>query len=197
MRGRRGGKADADERERALRLLRGRLREADQAIAAPDDLLDHLREPRPQPRAPARWRGWLTPATVTACLVVAAICASFFAGVLFQQRRSPAPAAPYSGSGTTIVVYNAEKACQSLRTIECGLSIVQNPHAAYTAANIIARVWHGDRLWADCVISDGAKVSDEAGVSSPRWYHVALPDGTIGWLAGVRTRNTTEVPRCP
>lgn len=198
MKGRsaRKAKADAAEREDALRLLRGRLREADLAITVPDDLLAQTREPRPRPPARARWRAWLTPVAVTGFLVAAAAAASFFAGVLFQQHQHPAPAAPYSGSGTVIAVYNAETACRPLRTIECALSVVKDPHVGLTSTNVVARVWHGDRLWADCVISDGQRVHDEAGVSSTRWYHVTLADGTKGWLSGVRTRNTTEVPRC-
>jgi hypothetical protein len=96
----------------------------------------------------------------------------------------------------TLTVYNAEKARQEPRTIECSLSIAAIPRAPYSGANIVGRVWHGEKVVADCVIADGQYLADESGVSSRRWYHVTLPDGTVGWQPGARTRNTQNVALC-
>ena len=72
-----------------------------------------------------------------------------------------------------------------------------DPRGAYAApGNSAARVWHGDRLTALCVLTSGTMVKDESGISSTRWYLARTPNGTEGWLPGVRTRNSAEVRHC-
>jgi hypothetical protein len=52
------------------------------------------------------------------------------------------------------------------------------------------------------VVTDGRMITDERGVSSTRWYRVEKAEASgrggrfEGWLPGVRTRNSTEVPDC-
>lgn len=97
-----------------------------------------------------------------------------------------------------ITVYNSEKACRTGRSLECALRLAKDPHAKYAARdNAAGRVWHGDGLGARCVVTDGRMVRDEAGITSTRWYLVTSGQGVRGWLPGVRTRNTHEVPVCP
>lgn len=112
---------------------------------------------------------------------------------LFHRQSAQAPP---GGTGITVTVYNAEAGCRPLHTLECALDLLQNPHERYVAQYSAGLVWHGERLSADCVVTDGTLLTDEAGVSSRRWYHVTLPTGATGWLPGARTRNTEEVPFC-
>jgi hypothetical protein len=179
----------------AVGVLRARLREAQDALAVPDDLWDQVREPRRTRPMAARRRRSAPILAAAGAVVLVAVAAGFFSGALWQGHRQVPPAAN-TGTGASIVVYNAEAACRPLRTQECALGLAKNPHAPYKGGNIIATVWHGDRVYADCEIGDGDMVIDEAGVSSQRWYHVTLPDGASGWLPGVRTRNTLSIPRC-
>ncbi|WP_242583776.1 hypothetical protein [Streptomyces sp. MST-110588] len=102
-----------------------------------------------------------------------------------------------SGAYIPIRVYNSERACRNLRTMECSLRLARNPHIRYaTPGNAAGRVWHGDPLAARCVIVDGILMQDEEGVTSARWYLVRTAEGVEGWLPGVRTRNTRDVREC-
>jgi hypothetical protein len=161
-------------------------------------------------RRVAGWRrpfaGWRRGQLVTlAFLMVLSGLAGAISGMTSAASRNsgrPSTVASRPVSGVSnrphlrLNVYNAEAACQQLRTVECGLSVVRDPRTT-GGANIIRRVYHGD--WVDvlCVIEDGRYTVDEAGVSSRRWYKIIVPDTTeVGWLAAVRTRNVTEVPLC-
>ena len=62
---------------------------------------------------------------------------------------------------------------------------------------VVARAWHGDTVTAISVVPDGKRVLDESGVSSTRWYRVRTAKGVIGYLPGVRTRNSVEIQVCP
>jgi hypothetical protein len=102
-----------------------------------------------------------------------------------------------TGQHTTLTVYNVEKPCRPLRTLECALRLAKDPHARYAAVdNTVGRVWHGNRVTALCVVTNGTLVTDETGMTSTRWYLVETAAGVQGWLPGVRTRNTIEVRVC-
>jgi hypothetical protein len=161
-----------------------------------------------------RFAGWRRPfagwrrgqlVTLAFLMVLSGLAGAAVSGMTSAASRNagqPSTVTSRSASGVSIrphlrlIVYNAEAACQPLRTVECGLSVVRDPRTT-GGANIIRRVYHGD--WVDvlCVIEDGRYTVDEAGVSSRRWYKIIVPDTTeVGWLAAVRTRNVTEVPLC-
>ncbi len=134
-------------------------------------------------------------AAVASAVAVAVV---LVAGTLLHARRAGEQAGPAAGP-VVLTVYNVEVACQQLRTMECALTLAKDPTAPYsvTAATPAGRVWHGDRLIADCVTSDGQTIVDEQGMSSSRWYHVTVPaTGVTGWLPGVRTRNRADIPQC-
>ncbi len=199
------------EREETARALRERLRSADAEIEVPDGLWERVRATRGAvtvvPAPPVRRR----PGPLVLIAVAAAAVALVVSGTwwLVSPASGPAPGestAPPAGSGggpVTLRVYNVEKPCRELRTLECSLRIARNPYTLYADPdNAAGRVWHGDRLTAACVVTDGRLVTDEKGISSTRWYRVEKAEGgdggrLRGWLPGVRTRNTTEVPVCP
>jgi uncharacterized caspase-like protein len=83
-----------------------------------------------------------------------------------------------------VTAYHAERACQHSTLPTCRMGLARDPHAAYTPSNVAARVRHGDRLAAECYISDGTRVAAEDGRASARWYRVRLPSGT-SWLPAV------------
>jgi serine/threonine-protein kinase len=84
-----------------------------------------------------------------------------------------------------VTVYNAEGACQHSTLPTCRLGLAGDPHAAYAAVNVTARVRHGDRLVAECYIPDGTEVMSEDHTRSTRWYRVRSGSGTA-WLPAVR-----------
>lgn len=179
--------------------LRQGLREADDAIEVPPGLHERIRATAPPPR---RRVAWTTPSSprgrtlVAAAAVTAIVLASFTLGSWWGRSRATQPASERGGPAL-LTVFNAEAACQPLRTMECALGVVDDPRKPYADATLVARVWHGDEVDADCVFTGGRLVTDEAGVRSKRWYHVVvLQDGVTGWLPGVRTRNTEEIPEC-
>lgn len=168
------------------------LRRADASVETPADLWERTKAPRPGAGRSAR-----VPLLVAAATALI-LAGGAFGGGLLMGRHQASRHGPVSQSGrpVLITVYNAEAACRSLRTLECSFGVRERP--AKKGSKVVARVWHGDRVRADCVETDGDLVTDEAGVTSTRWYHVALPGSeATGWLPGVRTRNTTEVPVCP
>ncbi|UQA94762.1 RNA polymerase sigma factor [Streptomyces halobius] len=130
---------------------------------------------------------------------VAAAVAAVALGVWWLVRPGPVEVRPTGPPPTVPVkVYNSESACRTGRTLECALRLAKDPHTKYAARdNSAGRVWHGEVLAARCVVTDGQLVRDEQGVTSTRWYLVSRADGVAGWLPGVRTRNTREVPVCP
>lgn len=176
------------------RLATG-LRAADAAIVMPDGLEDRVMSLRPGLRTPSR--RWVPMAAAAAVAVVLA-AGSFGAGALWMQNRDQVNQ-PFQGNGdpVTLTVFNQEVPCQALRTLECSMGLLKDPHGPLVATNVAARIWHGDRALADCVVADGTLISDEVGMSTRRWYHVTM-EGTraTGWLPGIRTRNTQEVPLC-
>ena len=152
------------------------------------------------PRVGARARGWprRRPYFVAAAAVVAV--AAVVLGVWWLVWRPGAVDVRPAGPPTTVplTVYNSEAACRAPHTLECALRLAEDPHRPYAApGNTAGRVWHGQVLAARCVITDGQLVRDEQGVTSSRWYRVRTAQGAQGWLPGVRTRNTREVPNCP
>ncbi|WP_030416351.1 hypothetical protein [Streptomyces sp. NRRL S-1448] len=187
-------------------LLRARLRRADEQIETPPGLWERVRRPvneqAPKAHAPRRWpyASALAPRRpyAIACAVAAAVAAVAL-GVWWLVRPGSVtlqPAGP--PPRVKITVYNSERACRTGRSLECALRLAKDPYAAYAARdNSAGRVWHGDGLAARCVVTDGRMVRDEAGVTSTRWYLVTNGQGARGWLPGVRTRNTHEVPVCP
>lgn len=183
-----------DEREGVAAALRERLRDADREIEPPPGLWERVRTPA----EPSR-RGWLprrrliTLASVSAAVL--AIAAVAIGAWRLQRAQQPAPVT--NSTKVELTVYNAEAACQPLRTMECALGLAHNPYAAYhSPGNAAGKVWHGDHLSASCVVVDGTLVQDESGVSSRRWYLVTTAGGDRAWLPGVRTRNTTDIRAC-
>ncbi|MEU7434819.1 hypothetical protein AB0B07_28895 [Streptomyces sioyaensis] len=178
-------------------LLRERLRRADEQIETPPGLWDRIREsdagPAPAVVALPRRRPYAV------ALTVAAAVAAVLLGVWWLMRPGPVSVRPAGPPPTVkITVYNSERACRTGRSLECALRLAKDPHTAYAArGNSAGRVWHGDDLAARCVATDGRMVRDEEGVTSTRWYLVTTGQGVRGWLPGVRTRNTREVPECP
>ncbi|OEV06497.1 hypothetical protein AN219_34455 [Streptomyces nanshensis] len=213
----------AERREETATALREQLQAADAVIEAPEGLWERVREPR-EDVTPATSRGLpggrRRPLPMTVIAVAAAAVVFVVCGTWWLMSPSTLPGAVQGSSadssgdsGTaedsrdsrpiTLRVHNVEKACQELRTLECALRVAKSPYELYAdPGNSAGRVWHGDRLTAACVVTDGQMVTDEKGVSSTRWYRVERAgeggDGKRfeGWLPGVRTRNTTEVRLC-
>ncbi|WP_329150095.1 hypothetical protein OIU91_25090 [Streptomyces sp. NBC_01456] len=190
-----GGRGDGAGDD-AGALLRARLRRADEQIETPPGLWDRIREPgiEPAPSAVTLPRRW--PYAVV--LTVAAAVAAVLLGVWWLVRPGPESLRPAGPLRTVkITVYNSERACRTGRSLECALRLARDPRTAYAArGNAAGRVWHGDEVAARCVVTDGLMVRDEEGVTSTRWYLVTSGQGVRGWLPGVRTRNTREVPEC-
>ncbi|MFF7413615.1 hypothetical protein [Streptomyces lydicus] len=189
--GGRGGFGDDAEA-----LLRARLRRADEQIETPPGLWDRVRETGGA-REPAAARPRRRPYVLV--LVVAAAVAAVALGVWWLVRPGPVDVRPAGPPPTVrLTVHNSEAACRGGRLQECALRLAKDPYAPYAARdNSAGRVWHGDVLAARCVVTDGRLVRDEAGLTSTRWYLVTNGQGVEGWLPGVRTRNTHEVPVCP
>ncbi|MEU5238953.1 hypothetical protein ACH4UR_32260 [Streptomyces lydicus] len=189
--GGRGGFGDDAEA-----LLRARLRRADEQIETPPGLWGRVRETGGA-REPAAARPRRRPYALA--LVVAAAVAAVALGVWWLVRPGPVDVRPAGPPPTVrLTVHNSETACRGGRLQECALRLAKDPHAPYAARdNSAGRVWHGDVLAARCVVTDGRLVRDEAGLTSTRWYLVTDGQGREGWLPGVRTRNTHEVPVCP
>ncbi|MFG2224150.1 hypothetical protein [Streptomyces sp. NPDC048644] len=179
-------------------LLRERLRQADERIEMPPGLWSRIRETAPEQRRPEavalpRRRPYAVAFAVAATVAAVALGAWWMVrpggGALPSPAKSPA---------VPVTVYNTESVCRETRTLECALRLAKDPHARYAARdNTAGRVWHGDVLEAHCVVTDGRMVRDEQGLTSTRWYLVTTGEGARGWLPGVRTRNTREVPVCP
>lgn len=183
-----------DEREGVAAALRERLREADRDIEPPPGLWERVQAPaEPTRRNALPRRRLIALASVTAIvLAIAAVAIG-----TWQLQRSQEPGPVTNSRTVELTVYNAEAACQPMRTMECALGLAHNPYAVYhSPGNSAGKVWHGDHLSASCVVVDGTLVQDESGVSSRRWYLVTTTDGNRAWLPGVRTRNTTDIRTC-
>jgi hypothetical protein len=178
-----------DPREETAEELRRRVHALDDRLEPPADLFERISSPR--------WRSGrrtAVPLMVAAAVTVCALVLGVAAGAAWMRHRQ-APQSLHPGSSVGMVVYNAEKPCQNLRTIECALSVTSDPrHPA--PDKVVARVWHGDKVTATCVIPDGVRIVDEEGVSTNRWYRIVTADGITGYLAGIRTHNTVEVALC-
>jgi hypothetical protein len=214
----------AERREETATALREQLRAADAEIDMPDGLWERVRAPRtditpaPVTAGPAGRRRPLPTAVmaVAAAAVAFVICGTWWlispstghgpGDVQGAAAKDPTAEAS-DGAGRagpiTLRVHNAEKACRQLRTLECALRVAKSPYAVYAdPGNSAWRVWHGDKLTASCVVTEGRTVTDEQGISSRRWYRVekaGKDDGgkrIQGWLPGVRTRNSSEVRLC-
>jgi hypothetical protein len=177
--------------------LRERLRSADEEIDVPAGLWDRIRPPA-QAALPARRRTVGLPRPAVAVALAATVVVAVALGAWWLTGISTGGQAPPAGTpAVSLRVYNAEAQCRELRTTECALRLARDPHRPYAASgNRAGMVWHGDRLTARCVISDGVMLRDESGITSARWYLVRTEDGTEGWLPGVRTRNAVEIPDC-
>jgi hypothetical protein len=126
---------------------------------------------------------------VAAAVLVAAAAGTV--GAVALTRDAP----PLHAAAVT--VYNAERQCQRSTLPKCRLGLARDPYAAYAAANVSARVRHGDRLVAECYVADGTAVMAENGKRSTRWYRVRSPSATA-WLPAVRAWPGTvpNVGRC-
>lgn len=84
-----------------------------------------------------------------------------------------------------ITVHNVDKKCRPQHTRECSMGLAMDPYMAYRPSNIGGRVWHGDRLTAECRIANGVTVTDEVGGHSSIWFQVRQ-DGKELWMPGIR-----------
>lgn len=193
------------QRDEVAAVLRERLLAADRDIVPPAGLWERVGAPAVTARPPEQRRRPRPFAGLGLTLRVAALAlgvGAIVAGAWWLTARPAAgpatgPAAPAATSAVPLTVYNAEAACRPLRTLECALRLAADPHAPYAAPdNTVGRVWHGDRVSGSCVVTDGTLVQDESGVTSTRWYLVRTVGGATGWLPGVRTRNTVDIPVC-
>ncbi|AJT66402.1 hypothetical protein T261_4763 [Streptomyces lydicus] len=195
--------AAARHRARALNNLPyERLQRADEQIEVPAGLWARIKESAAGapsvtpvvrvPRVASRRKAYAI------VLAVAATVAAVTWGAWWLVRPGGSGPQPAAGvRAVPLTVYNSEAPCRRLRSLECALSLAKDPHVRYAARhNFAGRVWHGDVLAAHCVVPDGQLVRDEEGVTSTRWYLVTGKRGVTGWLPGVRTRNTHEVPVC-
>jgi hypothetical protein len=185
---------DAESDDRVAALLRDRLRAADEEIETPPGLWENIQSAD----AARRRRSTIGPRLRLGWAVAAAaalVCAVALGAWWLVRPTAGTPAGPRFD--VTVTVFNAEEPCRSMRTMECALRLAKDPYAEYAApGNSAGRVWHGDRLSAACVVTRGTLVEDESGVTSTRWYLVRAREGVEGWLPGVRTRNSAEVPTC-
>jgi hypothetical protein len=174
--------------------LRRRTDRFDAGTPVPTDLFERVSAPRPRPRRLPRvlLRQWSTP--VVGALAVVGVLVG--AAVGWSVRGSGHTAPPGSAGPVVLRVYNAQVPCQHLRTMECALSLTNDPRYL-DFKHVVAHLWHGDEVTADCVVPNGQGVTDEAGVTSTRWYRVTTTAGITGYLPGVRTRNTVDMRRCP
>ncbi|MEV6575822.1 serine/threonine-protein kinase [Streptomyces sp. NPDC051577] len=150
------------------------------------------------------WAGRLRGRARTAVLATA-LCGIAGATLCSDAARalSFAPAGRAGDAVGAIRVFNAEQGCRERvdRDPQCSLGLAVDPLRQYTADNVVpSRVWHGDVLAADCQLSQGASVIDEANQRSTRWFHVRLPRGSTpptAWLPAVRTQDRPTLPGCP
>ncbi|UGY90789.1 hypothetical protein [Streptomyces gobiensis] len=187
-------------RDEAAALLRERLREADECIEVPPGLWDRVRTAPDAVAGPVTARrSWFRPRLVVAGvgLLVMVAVGAVSAGAWWLVGPGSAPDPASGPRAVVLTVHNAEVPCRPLRTQECALRLARDPYAVYAGSgNAAGKVWHRDRLSAECVVTDGTLVRDESGMTSTRWYRVTTGDGVRGWLPGVRTRNTAEVREC-
>jgi hypothetical protein len=200
----------AERREETAAALSEQLGAAEAEIEVPEGLWERVRARLDDVTVaaaappPIRRRMPFAVIAVAATAVVVVICGSWW---LVAPSSNSGPARGTSPAGPpgaiTLRVHNAEEPCRKLRTLECSLRVAKNPYVLYAdPGNAAGRIWHGDRLFATCVVTDGRMITDERGVSSTRWYRVEKAEASgrggrfEGWLPGVRTRNSTEVPDC-
>jgi len=191
------------QREETVALLQARLHEGDEQITVPSGLADRIlaSAPQPSPRplrrlpSPRRRAGLSRPALVLAVALAVGLIAwgSWWAALRPAPDSGPAKQ-PYAFA---LTVFNVERACRAERSAECALRLAVDPHRRYSdPGNRAGRVWHGDRVQANCVVPEGLLLTDEKGMSSTRWYHVRTAAGVAGWLPGVRAHGTDGVPAC-
>jgi hypothetical protein len=178
-------------------ILQARLRAADEHITVPPGLWERIQQSpvdgRDAPRGRRPRQRFAMAAT--AFTIAAAVCAIVF-GTWWLARSPVRPVTP-AHSAVTLTVYNAEAPCRTVRTLECALHLARDPYTRYAApGNSVGKVWHADRVEAECVVTDATLVQDESGITSARWYLVTTTGNVRGWLPGVRTRNTVEVRTC-
>ena len=163
----------ADELPQAWRAIVADCLAPDHAARLPHTAASILE--RVKGNAPVRGRRWWRLAAAGAAAVAAIV-----AGAL-----AFAPNDPSSARRTTVTVFNAEVACQRSPSDDCRLGLAGDPHAMYAPANIVDRVRHGERLVADCYVSNARTVTAEDGRKSDRWYRVRARSGEA-WLPAVR-----------
>ncbi|MEZ0091970.1 hypothetical protein [Streptacidiphilus sp. EB129] len=188
-------------RDETASVLRERLRAADEQIALPPGLWERIQTSSAQDARPARVREPLPRrrpfgGAVGAAALVFTVCAIAAGGWWLERPASRPDMAAGGPPVPTLTVYNAQAPCRPLRTMECALGLALDPYAPYSGANAAGKVWHGDLVQAQCVVTDGTLVEDESGITSTRWYLVSTSGGTRGWLPGVRTRNTIDIRTC-
>ncbi|GLW08954.1 hypothetical protein Misp01_40840 [Microtetraspora sp. NBRC 13810] len=156
--------------------------------------------PQPAPEEKPRFRPGrpLLIAGLAALLVATAVTA--FA-VLGDDADPSVVAGKATAATAQVRVFNVEGDCRSRpgRPPACSLGLARDPRKEYAADNVVShRVWHDDVLTADCVLYEGARVADETGVATTRWFRVRLGNvpGGHAWLPAVRTNDQPDVPTC-
>jgi hypothetical protein len=141
-------------------------------------------------------------------VVVAAVLATaaVTTGAVWLTGGEPGPPGVPGGrtptvTSATVRIHNVEGDCgkRTERVPACSMGLARDPRLSYDAGNVVSRrVWHDDRLRADCVLYDGERVSDETGVGTTRWFRVAVAEvpGGVAWLPAVRTLDHPALPTC-
>jgi hypothetical protein len=187
-------RAHESSRDAVAAELRARMTAFDRATVPPPELYERVTAPtgHGEPSSAPGRRRWSS--LVLAATAVITLIVGLVVGIGWQRRQQSPQVA--DSTGVAMTVYNTERACQRLRTIECGLGVRRSPYQPLNTELPVARVWHGDVVVTDCVVLDGPRISDEDGVSSNRWYKIRTAKGVVGFLPAVRTHNTVEVKVC-
>ncbi|MEV0602482.1 XRE family transcriptional regulator [Streptomyces sp. NPDC050315] len=156
------------------------------ALATPDGAAEASGSAPERPPKPARrLKPILVGATTAAVLAVAAVVTWSLIDDNGPSGSGVSRETPAAKGTERITVHNVDKKCRPKHTRECSMGLAMDPYLAYRPSNIGGRVWHGDRLTAECRVANGVTVTDEVGGHSSIWFQVRQ-DGKKLWMPGIR-----------
>lgn len=134
-------------------------------------------------------------------VVAVAVLSATIAAIITTSLVAHRPIAPEL-IAQPIHVFDVDGDCatQTQRVYVCSMGLAKSPNAYRTPNDVVThRVWHGDVLMTDCIVTNGIRITDEKGTGSYDWYRIRLPDvpGGVAWLPAVRTRDHPVLPLCP